>query len=256
MLAFDRRGAGPPMVLLHGTNSSRRAWAPVLAPLAAVRQVFAFDLPAHGASPATSLTPAGFAADLAAAFDGLGLRAPAVVGHSVGGWAALELAKRGRAAGVLALMPAGLWATRSPAIADAGLVVNWALGQALGPVVARSMRRPRLRAAGLRSISARPADVPGEVALVAARDAAASKHFVAHFRATRRERFEGGAAIPPDVPVHVVWGADDRVAVPGSRRLDELPGHARVETWPHCGHMVMWDRPDELVGAALDLPAG
>ncbi len=256
MLAFDSIGAGPPLVLLHGTNSTRRAWAPVLAPLAAERQVIAFDLPAHGASPATSLAPAGFATDLATAFDGLGLRAPAVVGHSVGGWAALELAKVGRAAGVLALAPAGLWAVRSPASTDAGLVMNWALGQVLGSVVERSMRRPRLRAAGLRSISARPAQVPAGVALAAARDAMGSKHFLAHFRATRRERFRGGAAIPADVPVHVVWGAEDRVAVPGSRRRDELPRHARVETWPGCGHMVMWDRPEALVDAALALPAG
>jgi pimeloyl-ACP methyl ester carboxylesterase len=244
------------MVLLHGTNSTRRVWAPVLAPLAAERQVFAFDLPAHGASPATSLTPAGFAADLTATFDELELRAPAVVGHSVGGWTALELAKLGRAASVLALVPAGLWANRSPATTDAGLLVNWALGQVLGPVVERSMRWPRLRGAALRSISAHPAQVPAKTALAAAQDAVGSKHFLAHFRATRLARFRGGAAIPAAVTVHVVWGSEDRVAVPSSRRPDELPRHARVKTWPQCGHMVMWDRSDELIEAALTLPPG
>ena len=255
-LAFDRQGSGPPLVLLHGTNSARTVWRPVLAPLVAARDVIAVDLPAHGHSPPTSLTPPGFARDVACLLDALELEAPTVVGHSAGGWTALELAKLGRAGAVLALAPAGLWRRHSPRITDVNLTSSWLLGQLLGRRVERSLGRPVGRRLGLRGISARPGDVPADVAVEAARTAVASRYFPQHFRRTRGLRFEGGASIPPEVPVRVIWGDADRVAPAGrSRFKDRLPPHARVETWPECGHMIMWDRPRELVAAALSLPA-
>lgn len=252
MLAHDRFGAGPPLVLLHGTNASRALWRPLVPELASSREVFALDLPAHGESPPTSLAPPGFARDVAATFDALSLEAPAVVGHSVGGWTALELARSGRAGAVLALAPAGLWRRHSPVATDAGLIVNWAAGQFLGRWVERSLRSRAGRRMGLRAISARPGDVPCDVAVEAARTAIASKHFPQHFRRTRVLRFEGGGAIPAHVPVTVVWGDQDRVARARTARFeDELPAHARIETWAGSGHMLPWDRRDAVVAAAL-----
>jgi pimeloyl-ACP methyl ester carboxylesterase len=40
-----------------------------------------------------------------------------------------------------------------------------------------------------------------------------------------------------------------------SRFPDELPAHARIEAWEDCSHMAIWDRPDDVVRAALALPA-
>ncbi len=258
MLAFSRAGSGPPLVLLHGTNSSRAIWNPLLARLAVERDVIAFDLPGHGASPATSLTPPGFAAELAVSLDQLSLRAPAVVGHSVGGWTALELAKLGRAGSVLALAPAGLWRKHSPWLTDLGLRVNWRLGQLLDPSVTERVLRTRHgRQLALRSISARPGNVPCDVAIATARAARSSQHFPEHFRRTRVLRFAGGRELPADLPIHVVWGANDHVALPNkSRFADELPARARIETWLDCGHMIMWDRPDDTLDAAVALPSG
>jgi pimeloyl-ACP methyl ester carboxylesterase len=252
MLAFERAGSGEPVVLLHGTNADRRVWDPLLPRLTPHRSVVAVDLPAHGASPATSFTPPAFARDLAALLDDLGLDRPAVVGHSVGGWTALELAKLGRAGAVLALVPAGLWRRHSPRRTDAWLRINWRIGQLAGRTIETTLRSRVLRAAGLRNISARPGRVPYAVALQTARAAQASRHFPRHFAETRVLRFEGGERIPATVPVHVVWGEDDRVAIAGkSRHTGELPGHAVVETWPDCGHMTMWDRPEDTVRAIL-----
>lgn len=251
-IAHTRTGTGEPLVLLHGTNCTHHIWDPLLPALVAERDVVAIDLPAHGGSPPTSFDPPGFAAEIAMLLDELGLTAPAVVGHSVGGWTALELAKLGRAGAVLALAPAGLWRRRSPALTDARLALDWGLGRLLGGLAAGPLRTRGGRAVGLRSISVRPGDVPSDVAVQTARDAAASVHFPAHFRATRRLRFTDGAAISADVPVRVVWAEEDRVALRGRSRFpDELPSHARVEAWPECGHMVMWDRPGSTVTAAL-----
>lgn len=109
MLVFDRQGSGPPLMLLHGTNSSRGIWNRLVPELSREREVFNVDLPAHGQSPPSSFTPPSWAQEVAALLDELGISKVAVVGHSSGGWTALELAKLGRASAVLALTPAGLW---------------------------------------------------------------------------------------------------------------------------------------------------
>jgi pimeloyl-ACP methyl ester carboxylesterase len=52
------------------------------------------------------------------------------------------------------------------------------------------------------------------------------------------------------VPVKVIWGERDRIALAGkSRNLDQLPPQTEVETWPGCGHMLMWDAPERLLEA-------
>ena len=43
-----RRGAGKPLLLIHGLGGSWRSWQTILDPLAAEREVIAIDLPGHG----------------------------------------------------------------------------------------------------------------------------------------------------------------------------------------------------------------
>jgi pimeloyl-ACP methyl ester carboxylesterase len=64
-----RRGAGAPLVLIHGLGSTWRSWRLVIDRLAAEREVIAVDLPGHGATPPLP-GPATFArlADATAAF--------------------------------------------------------------------------------------------------------------------------------------------------------------------------------------------
>ena len=55
--------------------------------------------------------------------------------------------------------------------------------------------------------------------------------------------------------MHVVWGEQDRVArARTSRHGDQLPPHARIETWLGCGHVSVWDAPERVVAAAVALP--
>jgi pimeloyl-ACP methyl ester carboxylesterase len=254
MLAYDRVGTGPPLLLLHGTNSSRDVWKPLLPALSASREVIAVDMPGHGESPASSFAPPDWAREVAALMDRLGLERVSVVGHSAGGWTALELAKLGRASGVLALAPAGLWRRHSPLVTDTLLVLNWRVGQLLGERALRPLRFRSVRAVSLRQVSGRPAHVPADVALQLARSALRSKHFPEHFRATRRLRFLGGREIPADVAVHLAWGAKDWIARRRrSRHTEELPAQTRVETWEGCGHMIMWDAPERVIAGALEL---
>jgi pimeloyl-ACP methyl ester carboxylesterase len=248
VLAFDRRGSGPILLLLHGTTSSRQVWAPMLPVLSAAADVIAVDLPGHGESPAGSHSPPGWARALVAFLDEEGIGRVKVAGHSSGGWAGLELAKLGRASHVLALAPAGLWRNRSPILTDLALSANWQLGRAAPRVAAALLRVRAVRALALRPISARPAEVPVETAVAAARVAATTDSFREHFRQTRRIRFTDGRDM--SAAVRVIWGANDRIAPAGkSRNVEELPADTIVETWQGCGHMLMWDAPERTVDA-------
>ena len=106
-----RIGEGQPLVLIHGIGSQWQVWSPVLTRLAREREVIALDLPGFGASPPPPpRTPAGVASltTLVTEFlDELRLERPHAAGNSLGGWIALELAKRGRVRTATALSPAG-----------------------------------------------------------------------------------------------------------------------------------------------------
>lgn len=90
---YAERGAGPPLVCIHGAGGSHRHWGGLLAPLAASARVIALDLPGHDRSaPPPRASIAAYAADVAALLDALGLGRAALAGHSMGAAVALELA--------------------------------------------------------------------------------------------------------------------------------------------------------------------
>src|SRR5947207_2828093 len=100
-LNHHRAGEGPALVLIHGIGSRWEVWEPVLATVAAEREVVAIDLPGFaGSEMPPPGTPAGAASltRLVGEFlDELGLERPHVAGNSLGGRVALELGKSGRA---------------------------------------------------------------------------------------------------------------------------------------------------------------
>lgn len=85
-VAYEEAGDGPPLVLLHGITESSRSWDPVVEHLTGQRRVVAVDLRGHGGSdPGGDHDLQGMADDVAAVVDHLGIEAPDVVGHSLGG---------------------------------------------------------------------------------------------------------------------------------------------------------------------------
>jgi pimeloyl-ACP methyl ester carboxylesterase len=107
-----RGGSGPPLVCLHGFTDTWRTWELVLPVLERHHDVLAPTLPGHaGAAPlAGELTGAALADAVERAMDEAGFETAHIVGNSLGGYLALQLAARGRARSVVALAPAGGWA--------------------------------------------------------------------------------------------------------------------------------------------------
>jgi len=95
-LAYEERGEGdPPLVFVHGVACHRGFWASQVQHFARHHRVLAVDLRGHGESdaPEQPYTMAGFADDVLWLCAQLDIRRPVVVGHSLGGLVALELAR-------------------------------------------------------------------------------------------------------------------------------------------------------------------
>lgn len=245
-IAYERRGEGEPLVLLHGLGATRLVWKPQLEALAARREVIALDLPGFGGS---AVLPDGRAPTAAALGDavsaflaGLGIERPHVAGNSLGGWIALEMAKSNRAASACLLSPAGLW--QSPlgprTVNTRGLAK---LGKPLVMLLARN-RGARVRM--LRPVVARPENVPAGDALQMIRDWIEAPGYAASNEEMRRHVFADPERVR--VPVTIAWGEHDRLVAP-PRRHRRPPG-TRFVVLAGCGHTPNWDDP-ELVARVL-----
>lgn len=93
-LPHTRAGAGPPLLLLHGALVDRTFWEAQLDGLAARYDVIACDLPGHGEAPRITepTTVVAMAEAILVTLDALGLESAMVLGHSLGGMVAQELA--------------------------------------------------------------------------------------------------------------------------------------------------------------------
>jgi pimeloyl-ACP methyl ester carboxylesterase len=86
VIAYDVAGTGPPVVFLHGLTSNRRRWTPVTELLVESFTCVRIDARGHGeSSKAGDYGVLTMAADVGAVVGELGIEAPAVVGHSLGG---------------------------------------------------------------------------------------------------------------------------------------------------------------------------
>jgi len=94
-LHYTRTGGDKPQVVLaHGFSDDGLCWTPVAEALASEYDLIMVDARGHGRSdaPEGGYGPAEHAGDLAGVITGLGLRRPAVLGHSMGAATALVLA--------------------------------------------------------------------------------------------------------------------------------------------------------------------
>ncbi|WP_415975754.1 alpha/beta fold hydrolase [Rhodococcus sp. 077-4] len=147
---YRRTGAGVPMLLIHGIGHRRQMWDPVVARLSAEFDTVSVDLPGFGNSPplpdGDTPTPQRLADHLETVLDGLGWKTAHLAGNSLGAWISLELARRGRASSVCALMPAGMWRSTGGVghLRRKALFALWTNGTRL-PMAGSLIRNPALR---------------------------------------------------------------------------------------------------------------
>lgn len=246
-VAFERSGAGDPLVLLHPLGADRNVWRPVLELLCPLRDVVCVDLPGFGASPPLASDRPADPSALANAVVGLLARLGLdhgrahLAGNSLGGWVALEVAAVGHAASVTAIAPAGLWSSSlqpKPQIARS-------LVRLAEPLIGPAMRSTALRRVALASVAAHPERIPADQAATLIRSYAGASGFAAVNRAMRAGRFTGLAEI--GVPVTLAWPDRDRLV----DRPRQTPANVENLVLAGCGHVPMWDDPRAVAAALL-----
>jgi pimeloyl-ACP methyl ester carboxylesterase len=245
-LAFDRTGSGPPLVLLHALGLSRDSWDPVLPALARHFDVLTVDLPGCGSSPplppGVEPSPGALAEAVAGLLDDLGVERPAVVGNSVGGWVAVELAGHRQVASLTLLSPAGLWPGGTPLYCRVSLRASRWLCRHAGRLLSRAVRYRAGRIVVFGQTHGRPGRMSAARARATIRELGSAPGFDATLRATLPRHI----VAPPDLdaPVTVAFGTRDLLLLPRqSRHVELLPPGTRVRRLRRCGHIPMADDP-------------
>ncbi|MFG2672371.1 alpha/beta fold hydrolase [Streptomyces sp. DT20] len=225
----------PPIVFVHGTRFSAGQWSPQLAALGTEFPAAAVDLPGHGSRSAQPWSPDAATEIIASAVDSLGHGPALVVGHSLGGYTALEFARR-RPELLRGLVLAGASASTRGAWATP---YRWAAG-----LVPR-LPTERLTQWNDRLLRRRyPADV-----VAATISAGYAFHTLPAAWGDVLGRFDADAMRHVDAPVLILNGEKDTVFRSGEREFARAHPNARVELIPRAGHLANFDDPDAFTGA-------
>lgn len=260
LTAFHRAGKGTPLVLLHGANMSWRAWRPVLPFLTARHDVFVPTMAGHRGGPVLGPdSDHGTTAVVDALCDQLdeaGIDTAHLAGNSLGGWVALELARRGRARSVTAISPAGCWQSRRDLVRLLFLfrIARNALG---APPLRALAGNPALRRTWLGRIVEHPDRITAADLLGMIEDAVGCTALAGAL--TGRDPLP--ALEPLDVavcPIRIAWAQYDRT-IPyrryGHPMRAKIPG-AEFITLPGVGHVPMSDDPRLVARTILEMTSG
>jgi pimeloyl-ACP methyl ester carboxylesterase len=241
-IAYDVHGDGDPLLMIMGLGYGRWGWDPVVEPLAARYRVITFDNRGYGDSdiPPGPYTAAQMAGDALAVLDAAGVARAHVVGGSLGGAVAQELALRngGRVEKLVLIATMSGISNMHPIPAQTMQLMMEA--PTLDPAVAvrryvENALEPEPEAALVDRIVAIRTEKPPDPAGWAAQ---------AGIWAT----FDAWEELPRiDAPTLVVQGEGDVVVDPRNAALlaERIP-HAKLRLVPG-GHLFFWNRPESLV---------
>ena len=241
-IAYDVRGQGPALVLVQGLGVGRWGWEPVVDRLARRFRVITIDNRGIGASdaPAGSYSTRLMAKDVVAVMDDAGVRSAGVVGTSLGGMVAQELAlghpERVDRLVLVATIPGGRLTAPMPL--KTAYLLTWA------PLM-RSDQRLR----GFVEHNLGPGTLRRRAKVV--RRLMALKR--AHPQSEHAWRAQATAGVLFDPlgrqrriaqPTLILQGTADQVVNPvNAELLADLIPDARLRYVDGAGHLVCWDEP-------------
>ena len=234
-----RTGSGPPVLMLHGFDSSNLEFRRLTPLLKKNNTLIIPDLFGFGFCPRpdrSSYGPWSVLSHLDALIKTISKDEPiGVIGASMGGSVAMELARRypERINRLLLLAPAGLDGKPMPLPPVLDQLGVWFLG------------RPGVRRGLCRQAFADPDNSVGEPEIEIASLHLKVPGWARSLAAFARSGGFAGCGAPlPSQPLHVLWGADDRILrAPQKRAAQHLLGD-KLEVLPHCGHLPHLDQPE------------
>ncbi len=235
-------------------------WRPILPLLSREHEVFALSMPGHfGGDP----LPPSFTHSVEAGvdllerkLDALGLKKAHIVGNSLGGWFAIELARRQRALSVVALAPGGGWEfnSREHRRLMRRIRLTGSLLTIGGPTAGILSRYSLLRHATLRHAVAQPGKLSPEDAKMFIQSAWRCSTYFDVLKCMATQALPE-VLDPTPCPIRVVWGTKDRL-LPlqgySERFRTVLPG-AEWVLLDNVGHVPMYDDPDAVARSILEV---
>lgn len=253
-----------PLLLIHGFTDTAATWTPIVPLLEPHHELIVPNVLGHmGGSPVPAdmehpLT--AMADDLERMLDDAGYEKVHLVGNSMGGWLAFELACRGRGLSVVALSPAFGW---EGAEAPAHTLRQFRMAHRAIPLTRKMARkwavRPGLRKLILRDVVAHGERIPPRTAydlMMGSTEcgifgAIESMHEHGDFRETLKWPDELG------IPTRIAWGTRDRT-IPFKTCSPWFKNRFPDAEWVEledCGHLPHHDDPELVTKTILEVTA-
>jgi pimeloyl-ACP methyl ester carboxylesterase len=255
-VGYRTAGEGPVVVLIHGMAGSSETWVPILPRLARRVTVVAPDLPGHGdsAKPRGDYSLGALASAIRDLLVALGHERATIVGHSLGGGVAMQLAYQfpQRCERLALVSSGGLGREVSPvlrALSFPGAEYVLSLGCA-----------PALRNAGASvfgwfgRLGLRPRSSVSEVwrSYNSLGDAESRAAFFHTLRAVvdvggQRVSANDRLYLAAEVPTLIVWGdRDPFIPIAHAHAAHEAMPGSRLEVFPGAGHYPHCDDPERF----------
>ena len=240
-------GEGPPVVFVHGLGGAWQNWLENIPRLAQERRVLALDLPGFGHSemPLREISVSGYARTVEKFCESLDLGEVALVGNSMGGFVAAEVAIQfpQRVERLVLVSAAGISTTnlyRRPAL-------TWGrVAAAVGTYGAANSRaavlRPRVRHLSLAFVARHPTRLKADLAWEQVH-ASGTPGFRDALEALFDYDFRHRLG-EISVPTLLVWGQEDMlVPVEDADEFERLIPNSRKILMADTGHVPMLERP-------------
>jgi pimeloyl-ACP methyl ester carboxylesterase len=258
-LSCYKLGRGDTILLLHGLGGTKISWLPLIPALAAEHRLVAPDFPGHGESEkprGVDFSPRYYARVVRTMMDAMGIERATILGNSMGGRVALELALRSpRRVRALGLLDPAVPGLRWRYVAGFTRIVPTEFGG-----VSLPMRR-RWAEVAVRRLFADPGRLPREALESAANeflriyaDPSARMAFFASLRQIVTERPGPFFAAMRRVrqPTLVLFGDQDRLVPPrlGSELASHLPD-AELHFLHGVGHVPQFEATEQTLDLLL-----
>jgi pimeloyl-ACP methyl ester carboxylesterase len=263
-VAYYAAGSGPVVLLIHGITSNAEAWRRVIPALAERHTVVAPDLLGHGGSakPRGDYSLGAYASGLRDLLAALGHERATVVGHSMGGGIAMQLAYQfpervermalvssgglGKEVGLVlraATLPGAEWVL--PVITQRGpRDVIGAATALMGRLAVRTRADVRGTALGLRSLGDRGAPrLPSHARSIldgSGQRVSATDHLY----------------LAEGMPTLIIWGErDPMIPAAHGHAAHALIPHSRLELFANAGHRPFEEDPERFAAVVSDFIA-
>jgi pimeloyl-ACP methyl ester carboxylesterase len=264
-VSYRMAGSGPVLVLIHGITSSSHTWARVLPALAERHTIIAPDLLGHGesAKPRGDYSLGAYASGIRDLLVALGIPRATIVGHSLGGGIAMQLAYQfpERVERLVLVNSGGLGSEVNLLLRAATLPGSEYVLPLLSAPVLRGTARTLGRALG--AVGLKPgSDLQGVAEGFASLSAVDARRAFLHTARSiidftgQRVSASDRLYLAEDIPTLIVWGERDAM-IPVAHGHDAhaaMPG-SRLEIFSRAGHFPFNDEPARFAAILSDFVA-